>query len=125
MGKVVRITHAPTGPVIAEGPLGWGVTPFEGNYYIRKKHLKTDRFRRTFAIGFCPYKFLYVWLDLVPPDGLPVRALGWYYWLPNPLLPCIAFGVAVPGDHPELAIEHIRDRTRISGNRTWRRSRMW
>jgi len=54
MGKVVRITHAPTGPVIAEGPLGWGVTPFEGNYYIRKKHLKTDRFRRTFAIGFCP-----------------------------------------------------------------------
>lgn len=103
----VRITHIPTGTVIAEGPVGWEIMPFEGNYYIRKKHLKTNRLRPNFIPGFCPYKFFYVWLDLIPPSGPRVRGLGWYYWLPNPLLPFIAFRVAVPGRHPELLVERI------------------
>ena len=39
MKKYVRITHRPTGTKLAEGPLGWGITPFEGNLYISRKYL--------------------------------------------------------------------------------------
>ena len=42
--KTVRIAHRPSGIVIAAGPLGWGITPFEGNYYIGRKSLRTDGF---------------------------------------------------------------------------------
>ena len=34
--KIVRITHRTTGLPIAEGPIGWGIMPFEGNFYIRR-----------------------------------------------------------------------------------------
>ena len=105
--RVVRITHRPTGLAIAEGPLGWGITPFEGNYYIRRKYLRSDRFRPNFLPGLCFYKFLYVWLDLVHPDGQRSKNLGWLYWLPNPLFPFIWYRVAVPGSHPELEIEEL------------------
>lgn len=38
----VRIIHCPSGEVIAEGPVGFrGITPFEGNFYISRKCLKT------------------------------------------------------------------------------------
>ena len=103
--KTVRITHRRSGIVIAEGPIGWGITPFEGNYYIGRKHLRTDSFHPNFIPGFCPYKFLYVWLDLTLPDGERARSLGWLYWLPNPLFPFIWYRVAVPRNHPELTIE--------------------
>ncbi len=43
--KRVRIRHRDTGTLLAEGPVGWGITPFEGNLYIARKYLKTDRFR--------------------------------------------------------------------------------
>ncbi len=104
---LVRITHEPSGTVIAEGPRGWGVTPFEGNYYVRRKYLRAGRFASSWLPGLCPYKFLYVWLDFTPPDGVRVPRLGWLYWLPNPLLPFIAFRVAVPGVHPEIVVEEI------------------
>lgn len=103
--KWVRITHRATGVPIAEGPVGWGITPFEGNLYISKKHLKTDQFTPNYIPGLCPYKFLYVWMDLKLPDGGRAKSLGWMYWLPNPLLPFIAFRIAVPRDHPELVVE--------------------
>jgi uncharacterized protein (DUF427 family) len=103
--KVVRITHRPTGTLLAEGPLGWEITPFEGNLYIRKKFLRTDAFKPSFIPGICPYKFLYVWMDLHLPGQAPVKNLGWMYWLPNPLFPFIWYRVAVPRRHPELAIE--------------------
>ncbi len=80
--KHIRITHRPSRLVLAEGPLGWGITPFEGNYY----------------------KFLYVWLDLKLGDGFRSKNLGWLYWLPNPLLPFIWFRVALPGSHEELEV---------------------
>ena len=89
--KFVRITHRDSGLVIAEGPLGWGITPFEGNYYVQRKHLKTNALKINYMPGFCIYKFLYVWLDLHLPDGRLSRSLGWLYWLPNPLLPFIWF----------------------------------
>lgn len=101
----VRITHSETGTVLADGPLGWGITPFEGNLYIRRKFLKTDRLRVNYLPGLCVYKFLYVWMDMHLQNGRRVRNLAWMYWLPNPLLPFIWFRVALPRLHPEIAIE--------------------
>lgn len=107
MSKYVRITHRPTGLLLAEGPLGWGITPFEGNYYISKKYLRTSQFKPNFTPGICPYKFLYVWMDLHLPNGSAEKNLGWLYWLPNPLLPFIWFRVALPGSHPSLLVERF------------------
>ncbi len=101
----VRITHRPTGKLLVEGPLGWAITPFERNYYIGKKYLLTDAFRPNYIPGLCPYKFLYVWLDLALPDTKTDKSLGWMYWLPNPLLPFIWFRVALPKEHPNLVVE--------------------
>ncbi len=70
-------------------------------------YLRSDRFRPNFLPGLYFYKFLYVWLDLVHPDGQRSKNLGWLYWLPNPLSPFIWYRVAVPGSHPELAIEEL------------------
>ncbi len=103
--KYVRITHKPSGLRLAEGPMGWGITPFEGNLYIARKYLKTDRFRPNFLPGLCIYKFLYVWMDLHLDEGRRVRNLGWLYWLPNPLLPFIWYRIAVPRSHPEIQVE--------------------
>ena len=103
--KRVRITHRKSDTLLAEGPLGWGITPFEGNFYISRKHLRTDHFKINFIPGLCIYKFLYTWMDLRLPGGASVRNLAWMYWLPNPLLPFIWFRVAVPRTHPELDIE--------------------
>jgi uncharacterized protein (DUF427 family) len=101
----VRITHSSSGTILAEGPVGWGITPFEGNFYIRRKYLKTNQIRANFFPGLCIYKFLYVWMDLHLGEGRRVRSLAWMYWLPNPLLPFIWFRVALPGQHPEITIE--------------------
>jgi len=101
--KTVRITHRPSGQLIAEGPVGWGITPFEGNWYISRKHLNTDGFRANGLPGVCFYKFLYLWLDF-EANGERTRFLGWRYILPNPLFPFIAFRVAVSGTHPELDV---------------------
>ncbi len=105
--KLVRVTHRTTGIPIAEGPIGWGITPFEGNLYIRKKYLLTGRLTPNFIPGLCLYKFLYVWLDFKLPGGGRSRNLGWLYWLPNPLLPFIWFRVAIPRTHPELIVEEL------------------
>ena len=91
--------------LIADGPLGRGITSFEGNFYIRGKFLVTNRFKVNFIPGLCIYKFFYIWLDLQLDDKTRVNNLGWMYWLPNPLLPFIWFRVAVPRMHPELDIE--------------------
>ncbi|MFQ6006456.1 MAG: hypothetical protein ACE5OQ_13240 [Woeseia sp.] len=105
--KHLRIRHKETGALLAEGPVGWSITPFEGNFYIARKYLKTDRFRVNYIPGLCIYKFLYVWLDLLLGDGRRIRNLAWMYWLPNPLLPFIWFRVAVPADHPEIQVEEF------------------
>ena len=103
----VRIKHRDTGLLLAEGPLGWGITPFEGNFYVSGKYLKTRRFRQNFIPGLCIYKFLYVWMDLHLENGSRERNLGWMYWLPNPLLPFIWFRVAMPRQHPALDVEEF------------------
>jgi len=105
--KILRITHRPSGTVIAEGPSGWGITSFEGNLYIGRSQLRTEGFRPNFIPGLCVYKFLYVWMDFRWGENEVSRSLGWLYWLPNPLLPFIWFRVAVPRHHPELLVEEI------------------
>lgn len=101
----ITISHRATGAVLAHGPIGWGIAPFEGNYYIRRRYLKGGLFKANYIPGFCPYKFFYVWLDLLLPGCTPEKSLGWRYWLPNPLLPFIWFRVALPGNHPDLRYE--------------------
>ena len=105
--KGIRLTHRPSNTLLAEGPAGWSITSFEGNFYVRGKYLRTKGFRENFIPGFCVYKFLYVWLDLRLPSGKRVRDIGWRYWLPNPLFPFIWFRVALPGAHPDIAVESI------------------
>ena len=105
--RVIRITHRPSNTVIAEGPSGWGITPFEGNLYIDRKYLRANGFTPNFIPGICPYKFLYVWMDFKWGEEDVSRSLGWMYWLPNPLLPFIWFRVAVPRAHPELHVEEV------------------
>src|SRR5260370_836943 len=103
--RSIRITHRSSGEVIAEGPLGfWGITPFEGNLYISRKCLKTGYLRPNWVPGLCIYKFLYVWLDLRLPNGAREPFVGWMYWLPNPLLPFIAFRPAGPRSLPVLQV---------------------
>ncbi len=100
--KNVRIRHRDTGLLLADGPLGWGITPFEGNLYVARKYLRTDRFRVNYVPGLCIYKFLYVWMDLHLDHGKLVRNLGWMYLMPNTLMPFIWFRVALPRLHPEI-----------------------
>lgn len=101
----IRIRHKASGLLLADGPRGWGITPFEGNFYIARKYLKTDRFRANYLPGHCIYKFLYVWMNLHVDQDTRIRNLAWIYGLPNPLLPFIWFRVALPGSHPEITIE--------------------
>ncbi|MFQ5530723.1 MAG: hypothetical protein ACE5FP_10320 [Gemmatimonadota bacterium] len=106
--KQIRVTHRPSGTVLAQGPKGWGMTPFEGNVYIGRRHMRTDAFKPNYIPGVCTYKFLYVWMDLKLPGETPIRSAGWMYWLPNPLFPFIAFRVAVPRYHPEILVEELQ-----------------
>lgn len=103
--KFIKVVHRQSSTKIAEGPLGWGITPFEGNLYIGKKYLLTRGFKPNYIPGLCIYKFFYVCMDLHLEDGTKVKDLGWLYWLPNPLLPFIWFRIGVPRSHPELCVE--------------------
>lgn len=105
--KYVRITHRPSGTKFAEGPVGWGITPFEGNLYIRRKYLLNDGFKPNFFPGFCTYKFLYVWLDFRLAGGERVKNLAWLYWLPNPVFPFIWYRVGISRSHPDLLVEEF------------------
>lgn len=100
----IKIVHIPSNTVIAEGKLGWNIVHFEGNYYISNRCLKTKGFKLNFIPGFCLYKFFYVWLDFQYDNRID-KFLAWYYFLPNPLLPFIAFRVAVPDQHENLRFE--------------------
>lgn len=106
--KLLRILHQRTGELIAEGPVGlFGITSFEGNYYIARRYLKTDGFATSWIPGLCPYKGLYVWLHFIAADGTREAMLGWRYFLPNPLFFFIAFRVAVPQSSPEIRVETV------------------
>jgi hypothetical protein len=105
--QTIQIRDRTTGILLAEGRKGWDITPFEGNYYIRTRCIRGAFFKCNYIPGICPYKGLYVSLDLQLPDKVGGKSLAWLYWLPNPLLPFIWFRVALPGSHPELLIEEF------------------
>jgi len=109
LAKVIRITHNETKEILAEGRIGWGITPFEGNYYISNKNLITKGFKTSYLPGICPYKFLYLWLNFHRDDGKVDKMLGWKYVLPNPIFPFIWFRVAVPSYHPMLKVEELKN----------------
>lgn len=100
----MKIIHQKIEELIADGKRGWAITPFEGNYYISGKALKTEGFKANYLPGLCFYKFLCVWLDFHDKDGRVAKDLGWKYWFPNPLFPFIWFRVAVPQRHPDLIV---------------------
>ena len=102
----IKIIHVPSGEVVAQGPLGWGITPFEGNLSIRHRYLRTENFKVNYLPGICIHKFLYAGVDFVWMGG-KTKNIGWIYWLPNPLFPFIWFRVAVPRQHSDLRVESI------------------
>lgn len=102
--KFISIIHKSSKTKLAEGHKGWGITSFEGNYYISRKHLLTDGFKINFIPGFCPYKFFYFWMDLNIENGNRIKNIAWMYWLPNPLFPFIWFRVGIPQNHPEIEV---------------------
>lgn len=69
IGRTVKVVHRPSGTVLAEGPLGWGMTPFDGGIYIRRRHLVGGSFTPGVPPGLCVYKGLYISLDYSPPEG--------------------------------------------------------
>ncbi len=101
----ISIRHKASGTLLAQGPRGWGITPFEGNYYVQGKYLARECFQSTALPGVCPYKGIYHWLDLVLPEGQKEKLLAWRYVVPNPLFPFIVFRVGLPGNHPALSYE--------------------
>jgi len=104
----IQIHHEPDGELLAEGPLGlFGITPFEGNYYISKGCLKTQGFRTNWIPGFCFYKFFYVWLDFFGRDGDRDRMLGWRYILPNPIFFFMFLRVAVPQQGRSISVHRL------------------
>ena len=83
------------------------VSPASSSNSSRRKYLHTEGFHPNFIPGLCPYKSLYVWLDLHLLDGGRSCNLGWLYWLPNPLFLLIWYLVAVPSNHPELTVDEL------------------
>ena len=104
MAGLIQIFHRPTQTLLAEGRSGWDITPFEGNFYVRKKCLIGTPFKLTGIPGLCPYKFIYLWMDLDLEDQRRSRFLAWKYVIPNPLLPFIWFRVGIYGKHNEIEV---------------------
>ena len=104
---LLHIIHRPTGAVLADGPAGvWGIFAFDGGYYIPWRYVRARGiFRPNFLPGLCPYKGLYIGMDLRLPNEEGLRNLGWLYWLPNPLLPFIWYRLVLPVGHPALLVE--------------------
>ena len=107
MAKHIQIIHRPSQTVLAKGQTGWDITPFEGNYYIRDKCLNREVFKLTAIPGLCIYKFIYLWMDILPAGQSAERFLAWKYVIPNPLFPFIWFRTAVSGNHPDIEVKTL------------------
>jgi uncharacterized protein (DUF427 family) len=105
MAKHIQIIHRPSQTLLAEGKTGWDITSFEGNYYIRKHCLNQKVFKLTAIPGLCPYKFIYLWMDILPEGQPAARFLAWKYVIPNPLFPFIWYRTAVYGSHPDIELK--------------------
>ena len=75
--KYVRVTHLPADTGLEEGPLGWGITPFEGNLCIRRSHLLTDKAQGEPRPGLLPLQVPPRLRGLKLSDDDVSRNLGW------------------------------------------------
>jgi uncharacterized protein (DUF427 family) len=107
MAKHIQIFHRPSQTLLAEGKTGWDITPFEGNYYIRNKCLNREAFKLTAIPGLCPYKFIFLWMDVLPTKQPAARFMAWKYVIPNPLFPFIWFRTAVYGNNPDIEVKTL------------------
>jgi uncharacterized protein (DUF427 family) len=107
MAKHIQIFHRPSQTLLAEGNTGWDITPFEGNYYVRKKSLNSDVFKMTVIPGLCIYKFIFLWQDILIKDQPNARFLAWKYVIPNPIFPFIWYRTAIYGGHPDIEIKTL------------------
>jgi hypothetical protein len=63
--RFVRIRYKPTGMLLAEGPLGWGITPFEGiqspktpvkcSSFVRNEGAQMVKLNATIACPYCRF----------------------------------------------------------------------
>lgn len=112
---IISVSHRETGELLAEGPRGWGITPFEGNLYIRKQYLRSEGFKVSLIPGICFYKGLYQWYHFKTADRED-HLLAWRYWLPNPLFPFIWGRIGLSRNHPLLVVtEAAEDSPAASG----------
>lgn len=111
MAKHIQIFHRPSQTLLAEGVTGWDITPFEGNYYVRKKFLNSDVFKMTVIPGLCIYKFIFLWQDILIKDQPNARFLAWKYVIPNPIFPFIWYRTAIYGGHPDIEIKTMEAST--------------
>ena len=102
--KNFQLIYIPTETLIAEGPFS-ALKKLEGNYYIKEKHVVKGRVKTSYIPGLCPYKFIYVWMNLIVEDR-KISGLAWKYIIPNPIFPMIWFSIGFPQQHPELKIEY-------------------
>lgn len=112
---ILRITHVPTGMLLAVGPTDRGITWFEGNYYVRRKYLCTERWRVNSVPGLCVYAFLYAGFDLWWAGRAQARRMGKKRRQSGLGFPSLAFRVAVPGNDPQIRIEPISPSAPVRG----------
>lgn len=75
--RILRIVHRLSGQVLAEGPPGWGITRFEGNYYVSRKYLRTSALKANWVPGVCLYKGLSCgWISDCPASDGCVTSAG-------------------------------------------------
>ncbi|MEO7065445.1 MAG: hypothetical protein ABI114_00920 [Rhodanobacter sp.] len=104
---ILRVTHRPSGSLLAEGPSGRGIALFEGNYYVRRKYLCITRRKEGSPPRPCVYSFLYAGLDLWLAGRAQTESTGKSRWLTHRLVPILAFRLAFPGDDPSIRFERL------------------
>ncbi len=113
---ILRITHTPSGTLLAEGPSGRGIALFEGNYYVRRKYLCIARRKEGSQPGPCVYSFLYAGLDLWLAGRAQTGSSSKRRWVTHRFVPLLAFRMAFPGDDPSIRFERLSppDRAQIA-----------
>lgn len=113
---VLRVTHAPSGTLLAEGPSGRGIALFEG-YYVHRKYLCIARWKKGSPPGPCVYSFLYAGLDLWLAGRAQRKSTDEKRWLAHLFVPLLVFRMALRGDDPSIRFERLSPPDR--GQEVW------
>lgn len=104
---MLRITHPPSGTLLAEGPSGRGIALFEDNDYVRRKYLCSARWNVGNPPGPWLYSVFYAGLDLWLAGGAQTKSSGKRCWLTHPFVPMLVFRMALRGDDPSIRCERL------------------